>query len=44
MYERPEKRARLTLLEDSDPRIDVFDEVLWLLPSHSLACTTQCSR
>jgi len=26
MYERPEKRARLTLLEDSDPRIDVFDE------------------
>lgn len=35
MYERPEKRARLTLLEDSDPRIDVFDEVL-LVTSLSL--------
>lgn len=24
MYERPEKRARLTLLDDNGPRVDVY--------------------
>jgi hypothetical protein len=27
MYERPEKRARLTLLDDNGPRVDVYDGV-----------------
>ena len=27
MYERPEKRARLTLLDDNGPRVDIYDGV-----------------
>jgi len=27
VYERPEKRARLTIFDDNGPRVDVYDGV-----------------